>query len=200
MSATMPVTPRREPRYGGLRMTAMEYFGLEEDGFDYELVNGVVVMSPSPTPRHQFVAGEIYTQLCLFLRDHPAGVALAETDVHLGQSPAGDELVYRPDVIFIEAERAAGMADRIVGPPDLVVEVVSAGSRRFDSETKKEDYLRCGVREFWLIDPELDAMTFYRLDAGCYVEAAVSGDAFSSTVVPGFQLDLPRVRKAFTAW
>ena len=200
MSATFPTLQRREPGYAGLRMTAADWFQLDEDGFDYELVNGVVVMSPSPTPKHQHVALEIATQLKNYLRKHPVGVVFVETDVHLGKSPGGDDLVYRPDVLFIEAARVADLGERIVGPPAVVVEIVSAGSRRFDNETKKEDYERCGVQEFWLIDPERSQMVFYRLDADRYVESPATGDAFASTVITGFRLDLARLREAFSSW
>ncbi len=92
------------------------------------------------------------------------------------------------------------MREKIVGGPDLVVEVVSRGSRRMDTETKKADYERFGVREYWLIDPERQAMTFWRLQDNRFVEVAPTGHTFASQAVPGFTLDLAHLRAKFKPW
>lgn len=195
MSTTAAET--REPLYRGLRMTADEYYQLEDDGFRYELIDGVVCMSPSPTPRHQSVAVRIASQIMAYLEDHPVGQVFTELDVHLGMGPHGGGLVYRPDVVFLRTDQHAPLPERVIGAPDLVVEIVSDSSRRMDRQTKKDDYERCGVREYWVIDPELRQMTFYRLESGRYVEVQASGDSLASEVIPGFELDLERVRRSF---
>ena len=69
-----------------------------------------------------------------------------------------------------------------------------------DSETKKDDYERFGVREYWLIDPQREAMTFWRLTDGKFIEVPASGETFASEAVAGFELDLKRVREAFKPW
>jgi Uma2 family endonuclease len=183
--------------YAGLRMSAEEYFSLEEDACRYELIDGVVCMSPSPTPRHQKVAAFIVHQIAAHLDEHPLGEVFVEVDVHLGRGPKGGDLVYRPDVVFIRAERVAANIDRIVEPPDLVVEIVSDTSRRYDHETKKSDYERCGVAEYWIIDPAREAATFYRLESGQYIEVKTEGDRFHSTALAGLTLDLARLRRSF---
>jgi Uma2 family endonuclease len=104
-----------------------------------------------------------------------------------------------PDIVFLRAEHAARCRERITGPPALIVEVVSNTSRQYDNVTKKADYERCGVAEYWIIDPERQTMTFYRLHEGRYVEVAPEGDRLASAVVTGFVLDLARVRKTFQA-
>lgn len=183
--------------YRGLRMSADEYFRLEDDGFRYELIDGVVCMSPSPLPVHQKVAVQLVVQIANYLEDHPVGTVFVELDVQLGAGPNGGDLVYRPDVVFLRAERVAQNQERIVGPPDLIVEVVSNTSRRYDNETKKDDYERCGVREYWIIDPHLETMAFYALREGRYVELTAQDDRLHSEVIAGFALDLERVRGAF---
>jgi len=184
----------------GLRMTAEDFLCALHEGHDYELVDGVVVMSPSPKPEHQAIAVEVSSQIWLFLRDHPVGRVLVETDVYLGSGPDSGDLVYRPEVVFVRAARLPEIRGRITGAPDLVVEVASPDSRRFATETKKNDYQRFGVREYWLIDPQRRSFTVYRLDAGRFVEIPAAGDSFVSQAVPGFVLDLTRVRQAFSAW
>ncbi len=199
--ATAPATSvKHEGSAAGLRMDAAAFLQLAEDGQNYELIDGVVVMSPGPSPRHQHVTGEIFVQLALFLRQHQVGLAFVETDVHLGAGSQGGDLVYRPEIAFIRSERLAEVADKLVGAPDLVVEVISRGSRRFDRETKKTDYERFGVREYWLIDPARESMAFYRVQNDRFVEIPPDGDRFVSDAVAGFKLDLVQVRKAFHPW
>ena len=197
MAEAVIATPYRVAQYGGLRMTAEQYFALEDDGCKYELIDGVVIVSDNPTPWYQSVAMEMVGQLYGFLRDHPVGHILANTDVQLGEGPTGRDLVYCPELVFIATERWPEMRDRLVGPPDVVVEIISPTSRRMDTETKKDDYERVGVREYWLFDPERNAMTFYRLEGDRFVEAAFSDDTYVSQAVPGFTLDLKRVRESF---
>ena len=180
--------------YLGLRMTADEYFALGETRERYELVDGLVLMSPSPTPQHQNLIGLIYRLIAAYLDDNPIGQVFLVLDVHLGTGPRGGDLVYRPDVMFLSREKAARVGDRVAETPDLIVEVVSPSSRRFDLETKKADYERAGVAEYWIIDPERGAMTFYRLESGRYGEIKPETDTLNSTVLEGFILDLRRVR------
>ncbi len=200
MADAVVINESVERRYRGLRMTADEFLEIPDDGYTYELIDGVVMMSPGPTPQHQAVASEVSTQLGIYLRDHPVGRAFAELDAHLGEGQVGGDLVYKPEILFVRAERLPQMSDKIVGGPDLVVEVVSRGSRRMDSETKKGDYERFGVREYWLIDPERKSMIFYRLEEGRFVEVSSAGDTLASLAVSGFVLDLTRVRETFKPW
>lgn len=186
--------------FRGLRMAADEFLQIPDDGCNYELVDGVVVMSPSPTPRHQAVTTELVAQISWHLRQHSTGRVFAELDVHLGKGPTGGDLVYKPEVVYLSHSRLTGMQEKLSGAPDLVVEIISRGSRRMDSETKRRDYERFGAREFWLIDPTRETMTFYRLERGAFVEVTPQGDRFLSEAIPGFALDLKAVRECFKPW
>ena len=75
---------------------------------------------------------------------------------------------------------------------------MSQGSRRHDRITKKADYGRFGVLEYWLVDPDRDAMTFWRLRAGRYAEIEPKGNRLVSDAIPEFVLDLGKVRKTFS--
>ncbi|MFQ5490241.1 MAG: Uma2 family endonuclease, partial [Phycisphaerae bacterium] len=119
--------PDGSAHYRGLRMTARQYLQLEDDGVRYELVDGVVCMSPSPNCTHQIIAVELIYEIRRHLEKSPLGKVLHEIDVHLG-----DDLVYRPDVVFVSNDRLQAGADFITGPPDLVVEIISESSRRYD--------------------------------------------------------------------
>ncbi len=191
----------RDSSYNGLRLTARQYFALPDNGELTELVNGVVLVSPSPTPRHNHIAGEIYFQLRNFLERNPVGVALIETDAHVGKGQLGGDLVYRAEVIFIRKKRLPKSPTRPLSlVPDLMVEVVSDSSRQYDLTTKFHDYERCGVREYWVIDADRQSMKFFRRTRGKFREVRAAARTFQSEAVPGFALNLTALRAAFKPW
>lgn len=191
---------RDDGSFVGQRMNAAEFAYILDDGNNYELIDGVVVVSPSPTPRHQLVATEIAGQIWAYLRDHPVGKVWSELDVHFGRGPRGGDLVYKPEIVFVRDDKLKNVGNILSGPPDLVVEVVSKDSRRYDTKLKKREYERFGVGEYWLIDPQLESMTFYRLRGRKFTAIKPRGPTFASQAVPGFKLDLARVRNTFSGW
>jgi Uma2 family endonuclease len=185
--------------YAGLRLGVDEYLELPEDGNRYQMINGVILMSPRAVPIHQVVAAEVVFQLQCFLRAHQIGKVFPEIDVVLDSSPRGG-LIYSPDAIFVRNERLPRKNKAMVGPPDLVMEVISPGSRRMDTKTKRDDYERCGVLEYWLIDSDRQEYTFFRLRDGKYIEETPEQDIFKSEAVPGFVLDLAALREVMKGW
>ena len=201
-----------EPQYVGLRMTAADYAALPDDDFKYELIDGVVVMSPSPTFGHQDIAGEIESQIRAFLRRHPIGRVVRETDVTLDPIR-----VYRPDLVFLSNERVPRRDERIRAIPNVIVEVLSPASRAMDLSTKRDDYERFGVSEYWIVDPDAGTLTFLRLPEasevkslrtrvakgarpvkGRYQTVNVKGGKFRSAAIPGFTLDIAAVKLAMS--
>lgn len=188
---------RGRSSYAGLRLTADQYFELPDDGNRYELIDGVVTMSPSPSADHQRTSRDVFKQLDAFVDRHKLGEVFYEIDVHFGKSPEGRDIVYRPDVICFLGDASREIAGRLRIIPDLAVEVVSDESSNRDMETKRLDYERFAVREYWLIDPIEERITFFRLRDGKFFEAPAGPDYYESGVVPGFQLDLARIRSTF---
>jgi Uma2 family endonuclease len=154
-------------------------------------------MTPSPSPQHQKVAVRLAALIDSFLENHPVGNVFVELDVDLGTGALGENLVYRPDIVFFRTKRLAPDCARAMALPDLVVEIISDSSRQRDLEGKREDYERCGILEYWLIDPQEETMTFFRLIEGRYVAVPPQGNKFFSEAIPGFVLDLARLRRAF---
>jgi Uma2 family endonuclease len=183
--------PGRFAKFAGLRMDADEYLSLQDDGFRYELIDGVVVMSPSPTPEHQDIRGEIEYQLRDFIEEHQSGLVLSEVDLRLSPN-----LVYRPDLIFLKGryDEALQLVDF---PPDMVLEVLSPSSAAMDQRTKLADYERFGIAEYWIVDPYSASMKFLRLLRGRYIEVQPTGERYVGEAVPGFTLDLTRLRRVF---
>lgn len=182
----------RAPRYAGLRLSADEYLGLPDDGHQYELINGVVLMSPSASFEHQRMAGSIYEQMAAYVRRHRLGTVVYEMDVRLD---AG--LVYRPDLMFFPTDKAARIKGKPDFAPDLIVELLSPGTRAMDLRTKRDDYERHGVREYWAVG--VDAAWKFVLRDGSYTEEEVKGDRLASEVIAGFVLDLRVAREGLGA-
>jgi len=176
------------PRYAGLRMTAAEYLALPDDGYQYELIDGVVLMSPSPDFGHPNTRAELLTLLRNYLRGRGLGVAVADTDVTLD----GD-VVYRPDILFVRAANIPPGTRRLDQRPDLVVEVLSPGTQVYDLNTKRRDYQRAGIPEYWIVDYANRSIRFLRLKDGRYEDVTPSGGEFQSAAVPGFMLRIDEV-------
>ncbi len=197
MHTTTDQLTQQSPCHYGLRMTAEEYFQLGESQERYELIDGVVCMSPSPTRMHQAILMEVAHQIATYLKSHPVGVVYPEIDVFLGKGLNDRDLVFRPDVTFITNEHAERSGHQISGPPAMIVEIVSPSSRRFDKETKKSDYERFQVAEYWIIDPQANELIFYRLEDGRYVPQPLTDESFTSRAIEGFRLNLAAVRALF---
>lgn len=175
--------------YAGLCMTADEYLALGETQERYELIHGVVVMSPSPLVRHNAIIARITQQLLAFADQSRAWVVLPETDVRFTANT-----VYRPDLVVYRAERLPHDAERLDTPPDLIVEVLSPSSKALDLITKRNDYERYGVGEYWVIDPETAHVRCWTRQGPRFIDAPVAGDSLASSAVPGFILPLEPIR------
>ncbi|MEO0858087.1 MAG: Uma2 family endonuclease [Bacteroidota bacterium] len=187
-TTTVPLSPPVEPR-----LTYADLCAMPEDGNRYELIHGALVMSPSPSFRHQHRTGTIYASLLIYAREQDLGTAvIAPMDVVLDE----DAAVVQPDVLFIARDRAGIIAEVIRGVPSLVVEVISPGSRRRDVRTKRALYAQYVVPEYWLVDPEADTVEIYRLPEGATTyerSAALSTDAddvLTTPLLPGWSLGL----------
>ncbi len=173
-------------------MSSDEYLSLEDDGFRYELIDGVVVMTPSSSPEHQDIRGEIESQLRSFVEERELGIVLSEIDVKLSAS-----VVYKPDLVFLRSGRFQHPLELVDFPPDLVVEVLSPRTAAFDQKTKLQDYQKFGVAEYWIIDPFTATARFLRLNRGIYLDIPLKGERFGSEAVPGFVLDLTKLDRVF---
>lgn len=188
----MSAAPRfpRDLGYAGLRMTADEYLALGETQERYELIDGVVVMSPSPTAYHGDFAVEILGQLRDFSKSHPKRVRyFTEIDVRLG-----GKLVYQPDISAFRWEKVGKRPTWLESPPDLVVEVLSPSSKVYDLITKREDYERFGVAEYWVVDPMDGSVKCWRRVGVRLLESNVQGDQLPCHSIPDFVLDLRPLR------
>ena len=165
--------------------TYKDYAALPDDGHRYEIVDGVLYMAPSPNRGHQNAAFEIASYLRTHVKLAGLGqVYIAPFDVELEQ-----RTVVQPDVVVVLNQHLDRIAEsRIIGAPDLVVEVSSPGTVGYDREKKQRAYARAGVPEYWIADPWSRTVEVLTLEAGVYRSLGVfEGKAvLPSQVVPDF--------------
>lgn len=169
--------------------TVAERDALPDDGYRHELLDGVLLMTPSPATRHQDIVGRLFL---LLTQGAPrwAKVLIAPYDVVLG-----DRTVLEPDVVV--ARRIDVTEKNLPGPPLLAVEVLSASTRLFDLGRKLQLFEEAGCPSYWVVDPAGPELTVWELQAGRYVEVARVGPGeqwtaeqpFAVTVAPDDLLD-----------
>lgn len=175
--------------YTGLSMTADQYLALRETPERYELIDGVVVMSPSAAGDHNEVLVAIVAQLYAYASASRAARVFAETDIRFA-----DDKVYRPDISLYRRERLPGRVKHLSQLPDLIVEVLSPATALLDLNKKREDYERFGVGEYWIADPETGEVRAWRRTGDRFTEQQITGDSLESALFPGLSLDLHPIR------
>ncbi len=172
--------------------TYADYAAIPEDGKRYEVVKGVLYMSPAPTPGHQSVSVEIVGYLRQFVQMAGLGrVFSAPTDVEL--SP-GD--IVQPDVFVLLNEGLGQIGrTRITGAPDLVVEILSPGTWRHDLHEKLDAYAWAQVPEYWIVSPGEQVVELLVLEDRAYRSLGVfQGSAvLSSRIVPDWSVPVERL-------
>jgi len=158
------------------------YANMIDDGNRYEIDDGVLeLMSPSPTFTHQSICHEMQVLLGTDCRNEFIIVA-APIDVILS-----DTEVRQPDLVMIHRSRMSIISNRgINGAPDLVVEIMSAHSRRRDKVRKRIVYAHYGVSEYWIVDLSNFTLEQYVLDDDRYelIEVYAEDDKIRSQTAP----------------
>jgi Uma2 family endonuclease len=187
LSAVAPADWVAGPQQG--RWTYQDYAAIPENGHRYEVVNGVLYMSPAPNVWHQNTIGEIFAYLRDFVRVNRLGRAfIAPLDVELSY-----ENVVQPDALVLLSEHFDRITkSRIIGAPDLVVEVASPSTSRHDLHAKLDSYTNAGVPEYWVVNPEAQTVELLALQDGVYVSLGIfSGQAtLPSQILPDFPVEV----------
>ena len=171
------------------KLTYDDWVKMPADGKLYELIDGELYLNPSPTLKHQRALQNVFRALDRYVTEQGAGeVFVAPFDVVLTHSD-----VFEPDILYIAQERMHILTEaNVQGAPDIVVEVLSDGTRRKDETKKRDQYERSGVSEYWLVDPGDYTVRILRLSGKQY-ERIIVGGAITSPLLPGFSLALKDV-------
>jgi Uma2 family endonuclease len=166
-----------------------DWLELPEDDRRLELWNGAIIVSPSPSDRHQHTQAQFGTELVLAARQAQNARVYYEYDVRIS-----DHTVLRPDIVVFTGT-AGGMRtpQAIAGQPDLVVEIISPLSRSRDFIQKSALYAEAGVPEYWLIDPDAQQLIIGRLRDGQYVREIITEGPVASNVLDGAMIDISAI-------
>lgn len=134
-----------------------EDFYMIPDEYRVELIEGVIYEASSPDAVHQEIVGDIYTVLKQYIRSRggKCRVYTAPLDVRfLPEKPDSKDTIVQPDILVVCPEgKGTFRKGRVIGAPDLVIEVTSPSTARHDLIRKLHAYEKAGVREYWIVDP-----------------------------------------------
>jgi Uma2 family endonuclease len=157
-----------------------------EDGRRYELYDGEVFVVPAPIPLHQIAVHRFADLLRAYAHAHGGLVFLSPIDIVFSEFD-----VVEPDVVFFEhgRERLIDLRQAIRVVPDLAVEVLSPSTAKTDRGKKMQTLARYGVREYWLVDPEVPEVEVYWLAGEVYAlaQTAAAAETIRSTVLADFE-------------
>lgn len=162
---------------------AADYWQLPE-GAPVELLQGRFVVSPSPNVLHQTIIGILFEVLRMAARNSGSKIMLSPMDVMLA-----DDTILQPDLLYVSKSRRHIIKERVEGPPDLVVEIISGTSRR-DRVEKLDLYARYGVAEYWIVDPDSQVIEFLVNENGRYVVQSPSNDRYQSPLLPEVVIEI----------
>jgi len=156
-------------------LTYRDYEALPSDGRRYEIHDGELSVTPSPTLDHQIISSRMYLHLARWLEGHPGGLLLyAPLDVILSDRPDETSIV-QPDILYVAPDRMGQTSRRgIEGGPTLAVEILSPSTRRIDRVIKTRLYARYDVPFLWLVDPDARTVETFALSSGRYTLAAAA--------------------------
>jgi Uma2 family endonuclease len=153
-----------------------------------EIVDGDLIVSPPPFDHHQEIATALAVAIYPFVRRNRLGKFYG-APVHV---VLAEHVNYEPDLCFLAAKNLDRLRSPIiVGPPDLIIEVISEDNRTHDTVVKFRDYERYAVSEYWLVDPRERHVSVFVLEEGRYAPLGVfpSGSPVQTRVLAGLQLD-----------
>lgn len=147
------------------KLTYEDYLQFPDDGRRHEIIGGEHYVSPSPSAAHQDASRHIQFQLYRDIELRGLGrVYNAPMDLQLSEVD-----VVQPDLILILYEhRDRISSSRLLGAPDLVVEILSAATSKRDRSLKLKLYEGMGIGEYWVVDTDAHELTRYRLEGDAY--------------------------------
>jgi Uma2 family endonuclease len=177
-------------------LTYEDFLLFPDDGLRHEIIDGEHYVTPGPNARHQDLVTRLCMWLALHVEDRPGRgrVLVSPFDVVFSFHD-----VVEPDVLFVAPDQLNILTDKnIQGAPALVIEVLSPSTRRRDQRIKLQLYERCGVREYWMVDPDARAVTIHRrTEDGTFPLTARltmdGSDTLRTPLLPEWSLDLARL-------
>ena len=174
-----------------IKFTIKDYMSTP-DGKRYQLLDGELIVAPSPITRHQTILFRLARAMDdVADADQSGRVWVAPLDVILSNHD-----VAQPDLLFVSNARSNIVTEaNIQGAPDLVVEILSPATAQYDRGYKMTLYSRHGVLEYWLVDPEEDTVEVWtESETGLVLAAGYQrGDTLASPLLEGLNVSLEAI-------
>jgi len=175
-----------------IKFTYKDYKSLpESETKRYELIEGELIMVPSPVTYHQRISRKLEFLLEDFVEKNKLGeIFYAPYDVHMGEN------VVQPDILFVSKEHSYVIVkEEIKGAPDLVIEILSPATAERDRTIKRTLYARYGVQEYWIVDPEEKTVEVLTLKKEGYETFGIykMQDTLTSPLLSGLSINLTKV-------
>jgi Uma2 family endonuclease len=137
----------------------------------------------------------VLTLLLARIAHATGGIVYQEQDVVLA-----DHSVVRPDIVYLSPSRLQIVRKRVEGAPDLVIEILSSSTSRFDRGRKRDLYALSGVKEYWLVDRERRQIEFLINEAGQFVASTPVTAEYRSPTNPEIHLDVSELWQLVDEW
>lgn len=162
-----------------------------------EYLDGFVMMSPSPSTNHQRISGRLHVRLANYFDEKNCEVFAAPYDVELFREGLEDKKIFIPD-LSVMCDKTGFQENRYVGVPTLIVEILSPSNQSHDLVTKMDAYMKYGVKEYWVINPMINATQIYALNGEGYyeqIDVLKEKGIMKSTVFEGLEIDIDELFK-----
>jgi Uma2 family endonuclease len=171
------------------KLTYEDYCCYPDDGRRHEIIDGDHYVNPAPSTYHQHVSKRLPHQLYTQIELAGHGILYsAPVDVHLT-----DHDIVQPDlVVILNAKKQIITPTKVKGVPDLLVEILSPSSLDNDRRLKRNLYERCGIPEYWIVDPFEHKLEQLVLKDARY-ELAPDTDAVQPAFITGVTVPLTEV-------
>lgn len=177
-------------------MSVEEYFQIREKSDELlEYIDGYIYMSPSPSTKHQRISRKLEIKFGNFIKDYPCELFHAPYDIELKDAKVKGTKIVIPDISII-CDKSGFTDARYVGVPALIIEILSPSNQAHDLITKLNLYMNYGVKEYWIVNPMLNAVTVYALnDENMYEQHDMqkSNGEVTSRLFEGFQVEIEDV-------
>lgn len=174
------------------RLTLADYEALPDDA-DYEIIDGELYLSPRALPYHQVIAARLTIDIGVHAESRHLGTVVPDADLIIDAK----NTYISPDIMYFTAEHYARINpnDFIQVIPDLVVEVISPSSERYDLVRKRTLYASLGVPHYWIANPRTQSVeeNVLRPDGQYRSGTFQAPDRFVSALFPDLEIDLSRI-------
>lgn len=172
----------------------VEDYRATPEGTRYQLIEGELILSPSPNRFHQEILWNLAGIFSAYLKQKPVGRAyFGPFDVYLTEHN-----VFQPDILFVGKANLGRFADDgLHGAPDLAIEVLSPRAAGLDKKNKRRVYAQMGVQELWLVDPLLLQIQIYEFAKNPAKPTRIleEDETFSTPLLPDLTLSAAEIFK-----